>query len=150
MDIKKMSLRDKVLQTAVVLIDKENFVTEKVGGIYVGAAVCEHNDELGLEKVRNLVKKYHENADYPLLVCSDFEHGCGNIRGLTHFPHFMAVGAANNEKISYDYGYATGIEGLSVGANWAFAPVCDIDFTGKIFHHATERNLSLLIFLSSV
>ena len=63
----------------------------------------------------------------PLLVAGDLESGAGAaVRGLTAFPQQMALGAANDEKLAYDYGKFTAIEGRAAGFNWTYAPVVDL------------------------
>ena len=129
MRITDLSLREKVLQTAIVRVDNKNFYPEKVGGIFIGGAIIDEPDEsIELEKTKEASIRYKEHADIPILVCSDFENGCGRmIPGLSVFPMLMGLGATNDEKLAYDYGKATALEARSIGANWSFTPICDLN-----------------------
>lgn len=127
MKITDLSLKEKVLQTSVVRVDNETFYPEKVGGIYLGGSVIDDLGNFEGVKTKETSIKYKEHADIPMLICSDFEMGCGVcIPGLTELPMLMGLGAANDERLAYDYGKATAMEAVSIGANWNFAPVCDL------------------------
>jgi beta-N-acetylhexosaminidase len=79
-------------------------------------------------------------ARVPLLVSADMEHGPGQVLtggvilpygfengGATKFPPLMALGAAGDEKLAYDLGRVTAIEGRAAGVHVAFAPVVDVN-----------------------
>lgn len=128
---KNLSLREKVAQTSVVLTSANRFLSDPVGGIFIGAQVITDATD-GVSLVRDTVNKYKGNMSIPPLVISDFENGCGSmIKGLTAFPFGMSLGAANDEKLAYDYGKATAIEALSAGANATFSPVCDLNLNPR-------------------
>lgn len=141
MDISKMTLREKAAQTAVIMVSSTKIGREKYGGIYVGAAVAEHGQTFSMQQNKELIEKYQESTDIPMLICSDFENGCASIKGLEAFPHLMALGATNDEQLAYDYGKATALSGNSIGVNWAFAPVCDLSVKGHL-GMANERCLT--------
>ena len=120
MDISKLTLREKAAQTAVIMVSSTKIGKEQYGGIYVGAAVAEHGHIFTLEENKDLIEKYQKSANIPLLVCSDFEHGCPSVKGLVSFPHVMALGATRDEQLAYDYGKATAISGNSIGISSIF------------------------------
>lgn len=127
MRIEDLTIREKVLQTAVLRLEKNMRIGENVGGLFVGSAIVEHDDELGLIKTKKLIEKVQENAKISLLVCADFENGCGRMPGLTDLPYLMSLGATNDKQLAYDYGKATALEAKAVGVNWNFAPVVDLN-----------------------
>lgn len=132
MKITDLSLREKILQTVVIKVDKDKFNSEKVGAAFFFGEIITEADEMGLEAARNTLRQYIENADIPILVTSDFENGCGSmLKGLTPLPYLMSLGATNNEEIAYNYGKATAIEAKSVGANWSFSPIADLNINKR-------------------
>ena len=130
--LSELSLREKILQTAVIKIDPKRFNSEKVGGAFFFGEIITDADTTSLDNARKVIKRYDDNADIPLLVTSDFENGCGSmLKGLTPFSYLMNLGAANDDKLAYDYGRATAYEARSVGANWSLSPVCDLNINPR-------------------
>lgn len=87
---------------------------------------------MGIKAARNTIQQYVDNADIPILMTSDFENGCGSmLKGLTPLPYLMSLGATNSEELAYEYGKATALEARSVGANWSFSPVCDLNINKR-------------------
>ena len=126
--IENMTIRQKAQQTAVLRIRRDNFVSDQVGAAFFFGEIITEASDLGLENGRNLLKRYEDNAEIPMLITSDFENGCGSmLKGLTILPYMMSLGAANDEQLAYDYGKATALEARSVGANWTFSPVSDLN-----------------------
>ncbi len=124
-------LREKAAQTALVLINGKEEIKDNVGGIFVGAQIITSAED-SVEFVKKLVASYQAKTDIPLLVASDFENGCGSmIKGLTTLPYLMGLGATNSEELAYNYGKVTALEALSVGANWSFSPVSDININSR-------------------
>ena len=132
MKITDLSLREKILQTVVMQIDKDHFVSDQIGAAFFFGEIITEADEMGLEQGRQLLARYIDNAKIPLLITSDFENGCGSmLKGLTELPYMMALGATNSEEIAYDYGKATALEARLVGANWTYSPVCDLNLNRR-------------------
>lgn len=130
--MKDLSLRDKILQTVVIKVDKDNFDPRQIGAAFFFGEIITEADEMGLESARNTLAQYIDNAKIPMLITSDFENGCGSmLKGLTPLPYLMSLGAANNEEIAYNYGKATALEALSVGANWTLSPVSDLNLNPR-------------------
>ncbi len=128
MKFSELSLREKILQTVILRIDKDHFVSEQAGAAFFFGEIITEADEMGLEQARETLAQYIDNAKIPMLITSDFENGCGSmLKGLTPMPYLMGLGAANSEEIAYNYGKATALEARSVGANWSFSPVCDLN-----------------------
>lgn len=132
MKVSELSLNEKILQTVVLRVNKDKFVADKVGAAFFFGEIITDADEMGLEAARNTIGQYIDNADIPILMTSDFENGCGSmLKGLTPLPYLMSLGATNCEKIAYDYGKATALEARSVGANWSFSPVSDLNINSR-------------------
>ena len=78
--------------------------------------------------VTALTSEIRAKAGRPLLLGSDLERGAGQqVRGLTELPAPGALGFLNDLDATARCGRVTAIEARSVGLNWIFAPVCDID-----------------------
>jgi beta-N-acetylhexosaminidase len=68
----------------------------------------------------------------PLLVSADLERGAGQqVRGATNLPPPMAIGATMSETHAHFAGRVTGLEALSFGIHWVFAPVMDVNVEPK-------------------
>src|SRR5204862_748860 len=73
-----------------------------------------------------------DTAGRALLLGSDFERGPGQqVKGLTELPPPAALGYLNDLDATHACGQITGAEAQSVGLNWVFAPVCDLDIEPK-------------------
>lgn len=78
--------------------------------------------------VRQLTASLRAQAGRPLLIGSDLERGAGQqIRGLAELPPPRALAVLNEPSILRGAGLLTAVEALSVGINWVFAPVADLD-----------------------
>lgn len=53
------------------------------------------------------------------------------VKALTPLPFMMGLGATNDPEIAYDYGKATALEARSIGANWTFSPVSDLNINRR-------------------
>jgi beta-N-acetylhexosaminidase len=133
--LKQMSTREKIGQMVCEHARKLNDIDDiddffkkyPVGGVYVGAEIIDPEADRGPE-VRANMKRILEATSFPILMPGDFERGVGNeISGFTNFPQIMALGAARNPDLAYEYGKTTALEGRSLGAHMAFAPVVDLN-----------------------
>ena len=132
MKITDLSLREKILQTVIIKVDKNQFVPDQVGGAFFGGEIITDADDSGIAAGRKLLDQYKENARIPLLLTGDFENGCGSaLKGLTVLPYLMSLGTTNNEQLAYEYGKATALEATMMGANWSFSPVCDLNINKR-------------------
>lgn len=129
--LNEKSLRHQIAQTVVAkncdaVTDGTNFT----GGLFVGREVilpAQEGDRPG-----DRIARLQAEAPAPLLVCADLENGCGvAIPGFTQLPMMMGLGAAGDEQLAYQYGLATAKEARSVGINWAFAPVVDLNLNPR-------------------
>lgn len=132
MKLTDLSLQEKILQTVIIRVDKDHFVSDQVGAAFFFGEIITEADEMGIDCARNTLAQYIDNSKIPILITSDFENGCGSmLKGLTPLPYLMSLGATNDEQIAYDYGKATALEARSVGANWSFSPVCDLNINNR-------------------
>jgi len=78
--------------------------------------------------VASLTAELRKAAGRPLLIGADFERGpAQQVEGLSELPPPAALGALGDLEATGTCGLITAIEARSVGVNWAFAPVCDLD-----------------------
>ncbi len=80
------------------------------------------------EAVATLTRALRQQAGRPLLLGADLERGTGqHVQGLTELPPPAALGWLDDLEATGACGIVTATEARSVGLNWAFAPVCDLD-----------------------
>jgi len=78
--------------------------------------------------VTALTEELRRQAGRPLLIGADVERGVAQqVRELTELPPPAALGYLDDLEATRTCGVITGSEARSVGINWAFAPVCDLD-----------------------
>jgi|TARA_B110000908_G_scaffold172777_1_gene243119 beta-N-acetylhexosaminidase len=130
---------------------KAFLVQYPIGGIFVGGEVIvDGHNELGW--VQDRVEQIQTNLSIPLLVSADLENGAGDvIPGLTPLPYPMALGAAEDTQLAYDYGKACAVEGALACVNWALAPMSDLNLHPlssnvgqRAFGDTAERVIPLL------
>ena len=134
--IAQMSLAEKVGQlfqigfagTEVTDGIKEMIEKYKVGNIIYFARNIESP-----EQVRSMSGQLQEIAKatgpgLPLLISTDQEGGTvTRLKGVTHFPGNMALGAARSKELAREAGESVGREIKSLGINMNLAPVLDIN-----------------------
>lgn len=82
-----------------------------------------------METTTAFTRKLSENAKIPLLISGNLEKGGnGMIPGGTQLGSPMAVAATGETEMAAKLGTVCAREGRSIGANWAFAPIIDIDY----------------------
>ena len=76
----------------------------------------------------SLVNRLQAIAPIPLLNTADFEAGVGfRLTGSTTFPRAMAFGAVGDERLAFEAGRITAVEGRAIGVHLNFAPVVDVN-----------------------
>lgn len=79
-------------------------------------------------KIQETHRLLQELSPVPLLISANLEAGGNGIAtDGTYFGKQMQVAATDNEEMAYKLGLVAGREGRTVGCNWAFAPIVDID-----------------------
>ena len=85
-----------------------------------------------LEECISAVGKMQKFSKIPMLVAANFEAGGnGMIADGTILGRPMGVAATNEVEQARRLGEVCGAEGAAVGANWAFAPIIDIDYNWR-------------------
>lgn len=122
-----MSDQEKIGQLFVVLGDAystqelETLVSEK----YIGGVLFRPDET---KKVRGKYEHLQKMAKYPFLRAANLEEGgAGVLTDGTFFASEMQVAAADDPVITKEFAAVCAEEGKSVGVNWNFAPVVDID-----------------------
>lgn len=78
--------------------------------------------------VEALVASLRERSGEALLIASDLERGAGQqFQGLSELPPPRALAALNDPEAVFESGKVTAAEARSVGIDWVFAPVADLD-----------------------
>lgn len=84
------------------------------------------------EAVATLTRNLEAQAGRPLLIGADLERGpAQQVQGLTELPSAAALGWLDDLDATAACGMITATEARSVGINWAFGPVCDLDLEPK-------------------
>jgi beta-glucosidase len=79
-------------------------------------------------EVQALTSRLASSVERPLLLASDLERGAGQqFAGLQELPPPRALGSLSDLDAVRSAGAATARDALSVGINWVFAPVADLD-----------------------
>lgn len=141
-DLTEMSLEEKVGQLFMVYFEGER-VNEnstrllkeaKVGGIILYNWANRLDSP---QQVQNLCFGLQQDAFHyvgiPLLIAADQEGGLKARleEGFTEFPGNAALGRSKNPNLAFKVAYAIGKEMRSVGVNFNFAPVVDINKNPK-------------------
>ena len=80
------------------------------------------------EAVAELATELRTRSSVSLLIGSDLERGAGQqFEGLTGLPPLAALGALRDESAIRHAASLSAREARSVGLNWIYAPVCDLD-----------------------
>jgi beta-glucosidase-like glycosyl hydrolase len=80
------------------------------------------------DAVRALTKELRQRSRVPLLIGADMERGAGQqFTGATGMPPLRAIAALNDREALRRAAKLTAREARTMGVNWAFAPVCDLD-----------------------
>lgn len=133
-----MSLREKIGQTMQDHAGRlpfkgtdakamETYLLEyPVGSFFIGGEVIQKAAGKA-EEYRTWVEQLQKLSKYPLLFSGDLEFGAGSaVKSLTAFPPLLALAAADNEALAYEYGRFTALEGRAAGFTWALAPGTDL------------------------
>ncbi|AMC94495.1 beta-hexosaminidase [Erysipelothrix larvae] len=125
--LNKMTLEEKIGQLFCPIGYSTNpeylnsLLNFHIGGLFF-------RDGVG-EEMYNTFSFVQKHSKIPLLIPSNIEAGGdGAAIDGTPFGKQMACAAAGDKKYAYRLGQVSSIEAASLGINWAFAPVVDIDF----------------------
>jgi len=136
--LSKMTIEEKAGQIIFPAIsgrfyNEEDTVYKKilhlVNDLKVGGFIVYHYAE-GSEVYAQtfLLNKLQQISKYPLLIGADYETGVAfRTKEGTVFPANMALGAANDEALTYQMGNIIAEESRQTGVHYNFAPVVDIN-----------------------
>lgn len=83
-------------------------------------------------EIQNAYRVMQEASRIPMLLPCNLESGGNGISSAgTYFGKQMEVAAADDPEQAWRLGYVCGREGGSVGCNWAFSPVVDVDYNWR-------------------
>ena len=126
--LSSLSLEEKAGQLFCIMggdyapdVLKEMVASGKVGGILFRPVVTG-------EQIKADYAPLDEVARVPLLKAANLEEGgSGGMSDGTLFGWPMLTAATNERSMAEKFGKVCGVEGASVGINWTFSPVCDLD-----------------------
>ena len=129
-----MSLKDKVGQLFCLIFmgaDAAGYVKELAdAGIKPCGFMARPQDGPGAQKT---VRAMQSQAEIPLLIAANLESGGSGVASTgTNYGNPLQIAATGDEEYAYKLGQICGTEGRSVGVNWSFAPIIDIDYN---FHN---------------
>ncbi len=125
--IDKMSTEDKIRQLfcPIVFTKGEKELQELVENKKPGGILFREGEGAEIRRAHEVLQSY---SQIPLLTASNLERGgIGSAVEGTYYGSPMLVAATNNNIHGYQLGKVACSEGKAVGANWAFAPIVDID-----------------------
>jgi beta-N-acetylhexosaminidase len=93
--------------------------------VKVGGIMCR---VMPAREVIETVRILQENSKIPMLIAANIERGGDGIaQEGTCLGTPLQIAATGDDETAYRLGVICGREGAAVGANWAFAPIIDID-----------------------
>ena len=103
----------------------KGFIDHIMGSHQFGAFMMRPN---GARETQEACNYLQEKSDIPVLIAANFEDGGnGMLNEGTYMGRQMLIAATDEEEQAYRLGKICASEGIAAGANWAFAPVLDID-----------------------
>lgn len=141
--VSQMSLEEKVAQLMFVGFAGEELPERYAAWIErtgLGGIILFTRNVKGQEQVRALnaaaqAAARRSRLGVPLAISIDQEGGTvvrmSEGAGFTHMPGNMALGAADDETLTYRAARLMGVEMRSVGVNWNLAPVLDVNNNPK-------------------
>jgi beta-glucosidase len=105
--------------------EKERPLIEKGLQLGVGGFILFGGVE---DAVRSLTKELRQRSRVPLLIAADLERGAGQqIAGATGLPPLAAIASLGDTDAVRRAARLTAREARTMGVNWDYAPVCDLD-----------------------
>lgn len=129
--LKSMTEEEKLHQLFCLVLYDDNeeycsYLSEKIrpGGFM--------NRVMSAEQCVTAIERMQRNSKIPLLVSANLETGGnGMIKEGTALGKPMQVAATGDAEFGRRLGEVCGFEGAAIGANWAFAPIIDIDYNWR-------------------
>jgi beta-glucosidase-like glycosyl hydrolase len=112
---------DKFIADADYAGEITKLVELGVGGFCVFGRVTK-------EHAMKIIRTLQNMRAEPIIFAADFENGLPmRLLEGTAFPHAMALGKTDDHKLTFVASQLIGKEASSLGINWIFGPVCDIN-----------------------
>mgnify|MGYP006291902271 CR=1 FL=1 len=134
--LEQMSLAEKVgqlFQIGFTGFEPDAAIEDMIKNHYVGGVIYFSRNIKNPEQTARLSNQLQELAlssgtGLPLFISTDQEGGVvTRIKGATHFPSNMALGAADDKELTNKIGKAVGSELKNLGINFNLAPVLDVN-----------------------
>lgn len=123
-----MTQDEKIAQLFCLIAysDNEDYLKNIAIQYRPGGVMCR---PMPAAEVVGTVRILQENSKIPMLISANLEKGGnGIVEEGTFMGSQMQVAATDDVEMAYKLGAVCGREGSAVGANWAFAPIIDIDY----------------------
>lgn len=126
--IADMSIEEKIGQLfcGIVFEDNEDYVRMLSEQVHIGGWM---GRPLPMDTVIRMANLGQKTSKIPLLIAANFEAGGdGLVTEGTNVGPNLQIGATGDAKMAAKQAYVCAKEGVAVGANYAFAPVIDINY----------------------
>lgn len=126
--LETMTEKEKVGQLFFLVgyTSDDEYLTHISRDLNVGGMMCR---VMSAEDVVKSVSLLQKNSKIPMLISANLEAGGnGIVKEGTKIGAQMAVAATGDARYAYELGSVCAKQAKAVGANYAFAPVTDIDF----------------------
>jgi beta-N-acetylhexosaminidase len=85
------------------------------------------NSQVGGEDIRARAAELREMCPSQMILQTDLETASYFAPDGAQIPPLMALGAADDEQLAHDWGYAVGLEGRRLGVDVTWSPVLDVN-----------------------
>ena len=123
-----MTLDEKVAQLFCLITysSDQDYLVHLAKAVQPGGLMCR---PMPADEVVSTVRILQEHSKIPLLIAANLEKGGSGIaQEGTFLGSPMEVAATDKDEMASRLGDVCGSEGASLGCNWAFAPIIDIDY----------------------
>lgn len=123
---KNMSLEERIGQLICCGIDRfDTEIISRVTRLHIGSLMIR---SFPLEGLQDNIRILQETSKYPMLISGNLENGgVGVINEGTLYNMPMGCTATGDMESGYRLGKISAAEAASVGVNWGYAPVVDLD-----------------------
>lgn len=122
-----LTLDEKIGQIFVDMLwnNSEDEIKERINKYGMGGFRYNNMSPVDLHKQNAAIQN---SSKVPALIAANIEAGGdGGVGGGTHFGYHVAIGATQDKENAYKMAYYGCKEAASIGCNWTFAPMVDIN-----------------------
>ncbi len=110
----------------IAYVSDEGYLKHMAVDVKPGGLMCR---VMPAHEIVDTVRVLQTQAKIPMLIAANFEKGGNGITDEgTSLGSPMLIAATDDDENAYRLGVLCGREGAALGANWAFAPIIDIDY----------------------